>query len=297
MSASDLAALFQLAKPGDVGIIGHPVKHSLSPAMHNAAFQTWSGTFDDREISTPTYHKFDVPPDLLKESFALAKKAGLRGFNVTVPHKVDSLALLTDLDKSAKRAGAVNTVVKSGAGWRGLNTDGDGFRRSLSRDGNFDGEGKTALVFGAGGTGRVIVHQLLDLELKRIYWFNRDPRRLKDAMHWFPADRVTPLSGAADAARHAAETDMVINATSVGLNDGDGLPASGLAFRPGQVAFDVVYHRDTEFLKKAREQGARAVDGLGMLLFQGAKAFEIWMSVPAPLDVMRAALLKSLKEG
>lgn len=288
---------FENVKPGDVGIVGRPVQHSLSPAMHNAAFQTWDGVFRDKHGATPRYHLFDVNRDELNELLDGARTCAMRGLNITVPHKVAAASMVTRLDRFAARVGAINTIAATSDGWVGYNTDGTGFENAIAHKLEFDPREKKAVVLGAGGTGRLIVTKLLEMGAESVFWWNRTSEKIREAIDSKPAEysRITAVTD--DQLKSAvAGADLIVNATSVGLSDTDEMPAPGIAFQARHKVFDVIYHRQTKFLQTARAAGAHAEDGLEMLLYQGAKAFEIWTATPAPIEVMREALVKSLKK-
>ena len=153
-------------------------------------------------------------------------------------------------------------------------------------------------MLGSGGTGQVIVHQLLALDVGEIYWWNRTDERIRPLVERIrDGNRKIRIVGDSKGLAEACHSaDIVVNATSVGLNSADGIPVNGLKFRPGQAAFDVVYHRETSFLREAKAAGAHACGGLPMLLYQGAAAFEIWTGSAAPVEMMKSALLKAVKE-
>lgn len=294
-----LEELFAKTQLGDVGLIGDPVNHSLSPLIQNTAFQTWKGAFQDRNEPTPTYHLFHVTKDLLGRAVDLMRQHHLRGLNVTVPHKIDVCRFVDFLEPFAKRSGSVNTLCFSGKKVSGYNTDADGFKRALSWDLDFNPEGKTALVLGAGGTGRVVALSLLDMMVHKIFLWNRDPKKLEDilSLEDEEIEKIVPARSAEDLAAAVASSDLIVNATSLGLSEGDGIPGTNIQFSSDHVVFDVVYHRETAFLAAAKKAGARTADGSGMLVYQGARSFEIWTGTPAPVDVMRATLMKSLGKG
>ena len=287
-----LHAALRSAKPGDFGIIGDPVDHSLSPAMQNAALAAW---WRDRSKNgpAPIYHRFPVTAGELPEALPLLKQAGLSGLNVTVPHKIAVARLVRPRDFAAE-VGAVNTIVFGAGGMEGFNTDGPGFERAVREDLGWQPEGAAALVLGAGGTGKVFVHRLAAMKVARVYWWNRNPARVEEERASLPASVVA--ASTEDLPRVSVEASLIVNATSVGLREADPLPADGLRFRKGQAAFDAIYHRETAFLRAAGQAGARRVGGLSMLLYQGALAFEIWTGARAPVEIMRAALTKTLEE-
>ncbi len=290
-----LKTQFSNVKVGDVGIIGDPIEHSLSPIMQSAALKIWEGAFRDREMPSPTYHRFLVKTSELGESIHLMKDHGMRGVNVTIPHKVTVCDLIDSVSPFAKRVGAVNTLAFSKTDIAGHNTDAEGFKRAITRDMDFEPEQKTAFVLGAGGTGRVIALTLLDMGLSRVYLWNRNADTLEDVVKNINDVRITSVQNATDIAQASRESHLIVNATSVGLKAGDSLPVAGVSFNSDQFVFDVVYNRETAFLAQAKKAGAKTADGLGMLVYQGARSFEIWTGSPAPIDVMRHALSQKLK--
>jgi len=271
------------------GIIGHPVHHSLSPAMQNAAFQ---------EVGIDAvYLAFDVEPGRLAEAMAGARSLGVRGMNVTIPHKESVMRLLDELGGDSAEIGAVNTVVNKGGTLVGYNTDGIGARRALA-DAGVDIAGKVVLLLGAGGAARAIAFTL-SKATKRIIIANRAADRA--------VELASRLRGKADAGgldsgflrKAAAEADIMINCTSVGMspNSDEAVIDRGY-IRKGQVVFDIVYTPiKTKLLREAEAAGAVAVDGVGMLVNQGAESFTLWTGREAPGDVMRRAVLRQLMEG
>lgn len=284
---------FDAARPGDFGVLGDPVAHSLSPAMQNAALAHWWQSAGRAAEPAPAYRLLPVAAADVPEAIRLLRDRGLAGANVTVPHKASVVPHLDDLHAFAAKAGAVNTIRNQGGRLTGYNTDGTGFERAMDDLGVGP---DIALVLGAGGTGQVIVQQLIAMEVRRIYWWNRTPDRLLPLLEKFPDEAGVRLADDEEVERACRESDLIVNATSVGLRDGDGLPAPGVTFSAEQAAFDVVYHRPTSFLQAAEAAGALACGGLPMLLHQGAAAFEIWTGENAPVDLMRKALEAALKE-
>jgi shikimate dehydrogenase len=275
------------------GIIGHPVAHSLSPAMHNAAFA--------RLGIDAEYRVFDVTPAELKDFLSGLSKRGISGINVTIPHKIRAktyIQALGVLDKEAARLGAVNTVKLENARLKGYNTDGAGFYTSLVKDLGFEPEGKRVFVLGAGGAATAIVMYLGDGP-ENICVTDISESKTADLeeryKRYFKPERLCVLSKYA--MREAlAKSDLVINATPIGMEEGDPSPIDVSLLRDGAYVYDLVYNRPrTELVKEALARKLHAVTGLGMLLYQGAIAFEIWTLEKAPVAVMRKALLAELK--
>ncbi len=268
-----------------VGIIGDPVEHTRSPAMHNAGFAALGLNF--------VYVPLHVRTANLAAAVAGARALGVAGFNVTVPHKERVLPFLDGISRDARRLGAVNTVVRRGARLLGHNTDGDGFLAALAAAG-IPVRGRAGLVIGAGGAARAVLGALLRAGCGPLTIVNRTSsraHRLRDRLGRAAARvRVAPWRALADP-HLLAGAELVINATSLGLH---GEPIEGLACAatPRRCVFvDLIYGpRPTPFLLHARRARRRAFDGLGMLLHQGALAFSLWTGRRAPLAVMRRAL-------
>lgn len=266
------------------GIVGWPVAHSLSPAMQAAAF-----AFHGLDAA---YVPLPVQPERLEEGLRGAHALGLRGLNVTIPHKQAAAAACVRLDPVAAAVGAANVLKRSDAGWEGFNTDATALRDLLGAAGV--GAGARVLLVGAGGAALAGAWAALELGGRlRVAARRLDQGRALAAgmARAFPAAApVEPVAWGALAAE-AAAADAVLNGTSVGLPGHDArLP--GVAFRAGQVALDMVYG-DTAFARDAHAAGARVVRGEEMLVRQGAHAFTIWTGLPAPEAVMVAALQRA----
>jgi shikimate dehydrogenase len=270
----------RLTVPGSdtrlAAVIGFPVRHSLSPAMHNAAF---------RELDLDwIYVACEVAPGAVEAAFAGARALGLGGLSVTIPHKAAALEAVDDVTDAARAIGAVNTVVPTADGrLRGDNTDGAGFLASLSDEG-FDPTGRVCAVIGAGGAARAVVHALAGAGAAEIVVVNRTPAR---------AEATAALAGGAGRVGTAADVagaELVVNATPLGLAGSQELPVDPELLGRGQLVIDLVPNPAvTPLMRAARDRGAGAAGGLGMLVHQGALAFELWTGQPAPVGVMRAA--------
>ena len=259
------------------GVIGYPVAHSRSPAMHNAAFRALG--LDWR------YLKLPVPPELLRETVAALPASGYRGANVTIPHKVAALALADSATAAARGAGAANTLTFEGDGAvEADNTDAGGFLDALEES----PRAQRALVLGAGGAGRAVAWALREAEATEVLIWNRTPERAAELARELGLTAV-PKPVAAD---------IVVNATSVGLEasvpsgESEAIAALGLVEieTSPAVVVDLVYsERPTPVAAWGERVGARVVDGLEVLVRQGARSFERWTGRPPPLEAMRAA--------
>jgi shikimate dehydrogenase len=271
------------------GLFGHPVGHSFSPGMHNAAFK-------DLNIDA-CYVAFPVSPERLSEATRAIIPLGIGGVNVTVPHKERVIPFLDGLSDEARLIGAVNTIEVKDGRLIGHNTDGRGFVRALRDDGGFAPEKKSFLIIGAGGAGRAIGFSLALAGASRIGYFDLDVPKAtalaEDVRSKTGAriDLVTP----ADVAQYAGACDCLINATPLGMKPSDQLPLGKGIINRKHLVFDIVYNPpETKFLKAARMQGAKGLKGIGMLLYQGVIAFEIWTGKRAPVAVMKRSLIRQM---
>ncbi|MEJ2559152.1 MAG: shikimate dehydrogenase [Anaerolineae bacterium] len=276
-----------------VGLIGWPVEHSFSPAMHNAAFAELG--LDWAYVPLPVY------PDHLGEAVSGLRALGFAGANVTVPHKERALAHLDEVSHAAQVIGAVNTIAVRDGVLYGDNTDSTGFIASL-RDVGFDPAGTYCALLGAGGAARAVVHALVDAGALQVGVYNRNYRRARDLCldmaKFYSHVRFEPAS-LGDVSAIADDTDLLVNATSLGMwPDTETSPWPHDLPIPGHLTVcDLVYNpQDTLLLSQARAAGAEIVGGLGMLVHQGAAAFELWTGRPAPVSAMREACLAALHE-
>jgi len=268
-------------------VLGHPIAHTLSPAMHNAAFHALG--------MDAVYLAFDVLPERLMDVLGAMREMGFGGVNLTVPLKELACRGLAKLDESARLLGAVNTVQFAPDGMIGHNTDGVGFLKAVEEAFGESVEGKSVFVLGTGGAGRAIALTCAGSGVRSLTLADADPARPKKVAMEVEAQFFTGVKIAESWEREAREADLVVQATPLGMKPEDAPPIGPGAFRPGQFAFDLVYmYPDTGFTKAAAAAGAKAANGLGMLLHQGARAFEIWTGLKPPVDVMRKALEKAV---
>jgi len=256
-----------------VGVIGDPVGHSRSPAMHNAAFDALGLDW--------VYVAFPVARGDGAAAVRAVVRLGLAGLNVTMPHKADAAAACDDLAPAAAALGAVNTVVNADDVLIGHSTDGDGFVRALDDEG-IELSGQRALVVGAGGAGRAITHAL-GRASALVTVAARRPEAARSAASLAPDGVAVGLDGLS-----VEGFEVIVNATPLGM-DGETPPFDTAKLHTGQFVYDTVYPVETPLLREARARGARAAGGLGMLVHQGALSFSLWTGVAPPLDVMRAA--------
>lgn len=287
-------------------VYGHPVRHSASPAFQNAGIAALGLNW--------RYLAFEVHPDQLREAIAGARRMKFIGLNLTVPHKLLALQMVDELDASARTWGAVNTIrfeARDAQGrWQplreftseipedirahGFNTDADAITRSLREDLGVEPHGARILLLGAGGAGQTAALKLACDGARQLFLVNRTESKAVEVAglirQRYPATQVQV--GYPDGL-----VDFILNATSLGLKPGDGSPLDESRFplsRAGAV-YDMIYRpAETPLLRAARAAGRRAANGLGMLLYQGVKALEIWSGLPAPVAVMRQALHQNI---
>jgi shikimate dehydrogenase len=268
-------------------VLGHPIGHTLSPVMHNASMEALK--FDG------IYLALDVHPDRLMEVLPSMALMGFAGVNLTVPHKEVAFRGLEKLDASAKLFGAANTIEFTEDGMVGHNTDGYGFLKALEEGFGKTVKGDSVFVLGCGGAGRATALQaategakslvLADIDAERVQKLEDEIKTLVPDLGIFQAlekDKQIEL---------CRTCDLVVQASPVGMKKGDPSLLPPEAFRAGQRAFDLIYmYPETAFLTTAREAGAEIANGLGMLLHQGARAFEIWTGTEPDIAAMRKAL-------
>ena len=271
-------------------VIGWPIKHSLSPAMHNAAFKALG---IDAE-----YKLFEVKPEEL-EDFILKRKDAA-GFNVTVPHKEKCMALLDSIDPLAASIGAVNTIVIKSGRLTGYNTDSLGFIAALEKDLDFSVKGKSVFVLGSGGASRAVSFSLAASGAKEIILtdlFLDKVKSLADNVRkFYPACKVDILEPKKIYREvDLSGVDLLVNATPIGLKESDPVLFDKGVFRKGLAVYDLVYNPEkTKLVKLAQDSGLKASGGLGMLLYQGAESFKLWTGKKAPVEVMRKALRSTM---
>jgi shikimate dehydrogenase len=275
-----------------VGLIGWPVGHSVSPRMHNVAFAATGLDWCYLPLPVPT-----TPATRIGEAVLGLRALGLRGANVTVPHKQAVMPFLDALSPAARAMGAVNTIIVHADGTlAGDNTDAPGFVADLQAHG-VAVAGKRVLILGAGGSARAVVYGLGQAGAASISLVNRTIARaheLVDALQsHVPACRLDAGTLPDDLAALADDADIIVNTTSLGMSpniDTSPWPTTQ-PLRPSHVVYDLVYNpRETRLLAHAQQHGAQAIGGIGMLVWQGALAFEHWTGIRPPVELMRQAI-------
>ena len=276
-----------------LGVIGAPIAHSLSPLMHNAAIAHLGLDY--------AYLPFLVQPAALQQAIDGFAAIGVQGFSITIPHKQAIIPLLTEITPIAQAIGAVNTVWRTKAGWSGTNTDVTGFLQPLKAQ-QRDWSQTVAVILGNGGAARAAVAGCAELGCAAIQVVGRDVRKLEDFLHsWVGSSlainvQVHSWSHLGDLLPHAG---LLVNTTPIGMSphsERSPLSPEDAARLPSTlIAYDLIYTPNpTVFLQQAVDRGAIAIDGLEMLVQQGAAALEIWLQQTAPIDVMRRSLQQHL---
>ena len=261
-----------------VGLIGDPVEHSRSPRMHNAAFAALG--------MDAVYELWPTPAAQVRDRIGGLRNLDIAGANVTVPHKQAVMPFLDEISETARRIGAVNTIIPREGRLIGDNTDAYGFRASIMER-YPDIAPKRAVVLGAGGASRAVIVALQEMGADEVLIANRTLARASDLANELGAGALAWD----DLPTTLRSTDLLVNATALGWHDEEVLPNAMIANLPSQALLVDLTYRDTPFLQSARQHNLRGLDGLGMLIHQGVRSFELWFGVTPPLDVMTAAAL------
>ncbi|MDZ8078893.1 MAG: shikimate dehydrogenase [Nostoc sp. DcaGUA01] len=278
-----------------LGVIGHPVEHSLSPVMHNAAIAHLGLDY--------VYLPFPIAPENLEIAIAGFTAIDIVGFSVTIPHKQAIMPLLAEITPIAQTIGAVNTVSRKNGKWVGTNTDIEGFIAPLQTTYKQDWSQKVAVILGNGGAARAVVAGCHQLGFAKIYVLGRNVEKLQafcDSWSNSPIDENLQVGTWDELAKLIPQADLLVNTTPIGMYpkvDESPLSVEEIANLPtGAIAYDLIYiPKPTQFLKLAEKQGAIAINGLEMLVQQGVAALKIWLQQETvPVEVMRQALIKHL---
>lgn len=263
-----------------LGVMGYPVTYSLSPKMHNRALEVLGLDY--------VYLAFPVPIDRFCQAIdGFFACESILGFNLTIPHKQKILTHLIEVSPIAQAVGAVNTIKRSTLGWIGTNTDVEGFIYPLKK---LDFNLEAVLVLGSGGAAKAVIVGCQKLGIKKIHVVGRNPSKLEELQQQFPVtshpwDQIENL---------LTHLDLVVNCTPIGMAEQPGSPLNKQQIdmlKPQTIVYDLIYTpRPTELLKLAQAKGLTTIDGLEMLLYQGALALEFWLEVPAPIGIMAEAI-------
>ena len=291
-SLEDLRSWTTATAPMQLAVLGSPVAHSASPPMHLAALQA---------CGLPhTYGRLHVLPEELPEALALLQQTGFIGVNLTLPHKSAVLPLLSHIDPNARTLGAVNTVAFAAGATSGFNTDGAGLERSVAESFGVQLSTLRVLVLGSGGgAGRAISLYCGRAGCPEITLVNRTLSKAEELATQLRALPSPPrvnvaAHGSEELRSHAKEARLILQCSSLGMQQGDPSPLDAELLHPDHLVYDTIYSTPTRLLSDAAAAGARTANGLSMLLHQGALAFEIWFQRPAPLQLMREALLRAV---
>jgi len=276
------------------GLIGDPVEHTMSPVMHNAAFNKMGLDY--------LYVPFRVKKEELGKAVEGMKALNIKGLNVTIPHKVTIIPFLDKLDRLAERIGAVNTIVNNDGILTGYNTDATGFLQALLEKG-IELKEKNVVILGAGGASRAVsfalaergAHLIILNRLLELDW----AEELADRISRIFEREVKALeSNTENLVSVLREADILVNATSVGMTPNiNDTPISSDLLKPNLIVFDIVYNPiKTRLLREAEAAGAKTISGLDMLVWQGALAFEKWTGLKAPVELMKEAAIKELQK-
>ncbi|MCF3651239.1 shikimate dehydrogenase [Synoicihabitans lomoniglobus] len=271
-----------------LAVLGHPIKHSISPPMHNAALAEMANS-DDR-FTTWRYFRFDVPPADLSLALDRLHAAGFHGLNLTVPHKVLAFDTIAQVDPTAQPIGAVNTLQRTAAGWHGYNTDGYGLATAVQETLGIQLFDTPIVLLGAGGAARGAAVECLAQGCASLHIVNRTTANREALL-----SQLAPLAGGIPLQGEIPAEALVINATSAGLKPDDPLPVD-LTTLPRPVGvFDMIYNpAETPLLTAAKTHAIPTANGLAMLVHQGARSLEIWSNVAVPVEAMHAAVTAAI---
>jgi shikimate dehydrogenase len=288
-------------KPARFAVIGNPVAHSLSPQLHQPAL-------DALELNV-RYIRVEVPEGRVAEAFEKMHEVGIQGINVTVPHKLEALDACDEVGKGARLMGAVNTIVFEGEKKVGFNTDGPGFVRAIREDFGLDlGDLRIVIIGAGGGAGRAIATQCCLEDCPQLTLANRTIEKLTSMQTLLdpllhgeklegPGDRLSIHALDDPALQEAiANSELIINTTSVGLKQSDPSPLPSHWIEPHHLVYDTIYNPScTRLLRDSQAQGARIANGISLLLHQGALSLEYWTNRDAPIDAMRQGLAEAIR--
>lgn len=267
-------------------LLAYPAGHSVSPAMHNAAFEALG--------LEARYEALERPPEALAAAVDGLRHEHAYGANVTIPHKQAVMPLMDTLSEAARTIGAVNTIINQGGTLLGHNTDASGFLRALRDDAGFDPSGRHTLMLGAGGSARAVAYALLSAGVKTLRVYNRTHAKAAALAKSFAQLGDIKAISQEELATHAEQVTLLVNTTSVGMTKGgkdpDTSPLEAALLPRAGLVCDIIYRpAKTRLLKDAQRAGLNVLNGLPMLVYQGAESFQAWTGQGAPAQVMRRA--------
>ncbi len=274
------------AKTQVLGLFGYPVKHSASPAMHNAAFEACGLDY--------VYVAFEVKPESLADAIRGLPALGIRGVNLTIPHKETAVKFMNELSEETKAVGAMNTILIKENHMKGYNTDISGFLRSLEEEAGFIPEGQKAVMVGAGGAARAVSFGLAQSRLSGLVVVNKPFKMAEDLVselsQKFPKMKLKALPfDSSSVTEEISSSSLLINATPLGMKGEIPITKTD-CLHDNLVVYDLVYiPLRTPLQEEAKKRGAKAMGGITMLVYQGAASFELWTGVKPPIDVMKQA--------
>ena len=292
-----LADLLAMRKTSAVlSVFGDPVAHSLSPQLHNPALKA---------LGIPgEYVRIEVKEAEFAAALKRIQELGLYGTNVTIPHKFTALRTVDILSEQAQRLGAVNTIIFRNGQSIGRNSDGPGFVRAVQEGFGAEVKDLRVLIVGAGGgAGRAVAVQCALENCQELVLMNRSMDKVEalqlELSEFFPAERIRVMPWTGESVANAlGDVDLVINGTNLGMNPDDALVLAGAELASRHLAYDMVYKPlETSFLQQAKAAGCKAINGLPMLLHQGAVSFEWWFDQPAPIEAMRSGLYAAVEQS
>ena len=270
-----------------LAVLGDPISHSLSPAMHNAALQTLAK--DHPELRQVKYLRLHIKPEELAETLAVLRTKNFIGLNLTVPHKIAALGLVKSLSTEAKKSESVNTLVPMQDGWAGHTTDGQGFLEALTEYSGGSVAQKDIIILGAGGAARAIATTCLQSGCRTLIIANRDIAKAKNLVSALSDPKVSAV-GLKDITTIKSGS-IIVNCTTLGLKPEDESPLAESVLKNAVFIFDTTYGaHQTNLIKLAKNLGIKSCDGRSMLRWQGALAFKLWTGITPPHEPMRAAL-------
>ncbi|MEX2381691.1 MAG: shikimate dehydrogenase [Opitutales bacterium] len=274
-----------------LAVLGFPVKHSISPSMHNAALRKMAET--DPRFAQWRYFKFAVPPEDLARALPLFYEKRFRGINLTIPHKILAVDQVAEVDPAAAATGAINTLLWRPEGYRGFNTDGYGLAKGIETAFRVKLKGSELVLLGAGGAARAAAVLAVQEGCRRLFLGNRTLGKLEPLqkdLHRLGGATEIRIFDLASPPTEWQSAPIVVNATSAGLKSDDPAPVDLAAFPAGTLVYDMIYNPAAPSLvRAARVRGLQAANGLSMLVYQGVRALEIWSDATVPEDVMRQA--------
>ena len=280
-----------------LAVIGHPIQHSVSPAMHNAALAKLRET-DSRFIDW-AYYRFDIAPEDFAQALALFHQRCFLGLNLTIPHKVQALDLIQGVSADANSMGAVNTLVWDELGYDGFNTDGYGLSRGLELDLGVALKDANVILLGSGGAARAAAVQCILSGCAQLFVGNRSPERLQDllaVLGGVSGSTLTQTFALNKLPQDLPECGVVVNATSLGLQAGDPAPIDAEQLPAGWKVYDMIYNpTNTALLEQSSARALPIANGLSMLVHQGARSLELWSHSKVDAHAMMTAACHSLK--